>query len=271
MQAWGPGAEWAIDAAPDLVGARDDLSGFEPVGGPIRRLHRTFRGLRITRSRAVFEAIVPSVIEQKIPGKAARRSYRDLVLAFGEPAPEPGDLRLPPSAERLAAMPYYSFHPIGIERRRAGVISHLASRARYLDSAADLDVASAQQRLQAFPGVGPWTAAEVAVVALGDADAVSLGDYHLPHQVAWVLAGERRGTDERMLELLEPYRGHRGRVLRLIGASDLGPPRRGPGYRSSRFERSSPASHGDLDTQAPLSRRGHHQRGRGRVLNPDAD
>jgi 3-methyladenine DNA glycosylase/8-oxoguanine DNA glycosylase len=79
-----------------------------------------------------------------------------------------------------------------------------------------------------LPGIGPWTVAEVARVALGDADAVSIGDFHLPHQVAWVLAGRRTGTDEEMLELLEAFRGQRGRVQRLIECSGAGPPRRAP-------------------------------------------
>ena len=87
---------------------------------------------------------------------------------------------------------------------------------------------AAYARLTALPGIGQWTAAEVAMVAMGDADAVSVGDYHLPHHVAWVLAGEPRADDARMLELLEPYRGHRGRVIRLLVAGAPGPPRFGP-------------------------------------------
>jgi 3-methyladenine DNA glycosylase/8-oxoguanine DNA glycosylase len=82
--------------------------------------------------------------------------------------------------------------------------------------------------LQLFPGIGPWTAAEVARLALGDPDAVSVGDYHLPNLVAWTLAGEPRGTDERMLELLEPFRGHRGRVQRLLESGGAHAPRYGP-------------------------------------------
>jgi hypothetical protein len=46
--------------------------------------------------------------------------------------------------------------------------------------------------------------------------------------VTWSLAGERRGSDERMLELLEPYRGQRGRVVRLLELAGSGPARRGP-------------------------------------------
>ena len=90
------------------------------------------------------------------------------------------------------------------------------------------DPAPAYARLRAIPGIGPWTAAEVGMRAFGDPDAVSVGDFHLPNMVAWALAGEPRGTDERMLELLEPYRGQRGRVLRLLELSGVGPPRRAP-------------------------------------------
>ena len=86
----------------------------------------------------------------------------------------------------------------------------------------------ARARLRAFPGVGPWTVAEVALRAFGDADAVSVGDYHVPHLVSWALARERRGSDERMLELLQPYRGHRGRVIRLLELGFPPPERRGP-------------------------------------------
>lgn len=91
-----------------------------------------------------------------------------------------------------------------------------------------MDLESARRRLEAFPGVGPWTAAKVALVALGDTDAVHLGDYHLPHTVAYALEGTPRSTDERMLELLEPYRGQRARVIRLIGVAGISAPRYGP-------------------------------------------
>jgi len=112
--------------------------------------------------------------------------------------------------------------------RRANVLRHAAARADRLEEAGAMDLASARRRLLAFPGVGPWTAAEVAVVALGDADAVSVGDYHIPNTVAWALAGEPRADDERMLELLEPYAGHRGRVIRLLEAAGISAPRYGP-------------------------------------------
>ena len=79
-----------------------------------------------------------------------------------------------------------------------------------------------------IPGIGRWTIAEVTRVAYGDPDAVSIGDFHMPNLVAWALAREPRADDARMLELLEPYRGQRGRVQRLLEVSGIRAPRYGP-------------------------------------------
>ena len=229
--AWGPGAQRALEESPDLLGAGDDPASFDPPRGLVRELHRRHRGLRIPRSRAVFEAILPVIVEQKVAGVEAFRSYRSLVLAWGEAAPGPGaalGLRLAPRPVDIASRPYFELHRFGIERRRATAILMAASRAPRLEEAVEMDLASARRRLRALPGVGAWTAAEVALVALGDADAVPIGDYHLPHMVAWNLAGEPRATDERMLELLEPFAGHRGRVIRLLTLGGAGAPRFGP-------------------------------------------
>lgn len=228
LQAWGPGAAWALAAAPDLLGAADDIDDFEPLHPLVRRLHRSMPGLRITRSRAVLEALLPIILEQKVTGLEARRGYRALVLAHGEPAPGPTDLVLAPAPKTLAALPYAAMHPLGIERKRAETIRQAGAVAARLERAVDAPAAEARTVLESVPGIGRWSAAEVALVALGDADAVSIGDYHLPHQIAFALAGEARGDDDRMLELLEPFRGHRGRVIRLVGAAHIGPPRRGP-------------------------------------------
>jgi 3-methyladenine DNA glycosylase/8-oxoguanine DNA glycosylase len=228
VTAWGPGAEWALEAAPALVGADDDPAVLEPRHPIVRELARRMPGLRIGRTGAVMEALVPAIIEQKVTGAEARRAYRALIRMHGESAPGPAGLRLPPSPETVAALPYHAFHPLGLERRRADTLRRAASRAPALEATIAMPLADAYRRLLALPGIGPWTAAEVGRAAFGDPDAVSVGDFHLPNLVSWALAGEPRGDDARMLELLEPYRGQRGRVIRLLEASGLRAPRYGP-------------------------------------------
>jgi 3-methyladenine DNA glycosylase/8-oxoguanine DNA glycosylase len=240
VEAWGPGADWAVAAIPDLLGLTDEPAP-ELAGHPVvARLARRFPGVRIPRSRAVLESLVPAILEQKVIGEEARRAYLGLVRVHGEAAPGPAELglRLPPSPETLAALPYYVLHPFGVERRRAELIRRVAARAAWYEAIIGLPLAEGYARLTATPGIGPWTAAEVGVRALGDRDAVSVGDFHLPHLVSFALAGEPRGTDARMLELLEPYRGQRARVVRLLELSRIAAPRYGPRLSFRRIQAS---------------------------------
>ena len=224
--AWGNGAEAAIDSAPALVGEEDEPEQFNARHPILCDLQRRHPGLRLPRSRRVIHALVPSILEQKVTGTEAFRSYATLLRAYGERAPGPAELLLPPSPETLAGLPYHAFHPLGIERRRADVIRRAAARAAWLEAVAT--ASEATSRLTALAGIGPWTAAEVVRSAFGDPDAVSVGDYHMPNSVAWALAGEPRATNARMLELLEPYRGQRGRVQRLLEVGRITAPRHGP-------------------------------------------
>ncbi len=227
-RAWGPGAADAIEALPRLLGAEDDPAALVTPSGPLAELVRRLPGLRFGRTDRVLESLVPAICEQKVTGQEATRAYRCIVLWFGEPAPGPVGLRLQPTAERMASLAYHQLHPAGLEQRRADTIRRAAARAPWLEAAGRMTPTDALARLQGIPGIGPWTAAEAARSALGDVDAVSIGDYHLPNLVSWAFAGEPRGDDARMLELLEPYRGQRGRVVRLLELSGIRPPRYGP-------------------------------------------
>lgn len=229
VEAWGPGAGWLVDRAPALVGELDDDGDFRPELPLLRDLQRRHPGVRLCRTEAVLEAATATILEQRVAGAEAWLGWRALVRGLGEPAPGPlAGLMVPPGPVRLAEARYPVFHTFGIERGRAETVRRAAAHAARLEEALDLPLDAARLRLRALPGMGRWTAAEVASVALGDPDAVPVGDYHLPHVVSWALAGEPRGSDERMLELLEPYRGHRARVLRLLLVSGMAPPRRGP-------------------------------------------
>jgi 3-methyladenine DNA glycosylase/8-oxoguanine DNA glycosylase len=219
VSAWGPGADWLVDQAPRWCGALDDPGAFQPDQPLLRQLALRHAGLRVGRTEAVFETALFVTLEQRVATHDAWGSWGRLVRALGERAPGPDvDLWTPPSPERIAATPYEVFHRFGVERRRSDVMRRLAAVARRLEETAALPLETAYARFRAISGVGPWTAARTAMIALGDVDAVAVGDLHLPHLVSRTLAGEPRGSDERMLELLEPYRGQRARVIRLLMA-----------------------------------------------------
>ena len=218
-----------------LVGEREVGAPFAPTHPLIAELHRRHPGLRIPRTQAVFEAAMPTILEQKVIGIEARYAYRRLLAELGEAAPGPFPLRLPPAPQVVAGTPYWQFHRWGVERRRAEIVIGAAQRSTRLEDTVKLSSVEAARRLAAVPGIGPWSAAEIARVALGDEDCVSVGDYHLPHQVSWALAGVARSSDAAMLELLEPFRGHRALVIRLIEVCGIQAPRRGPRLALSRI------------------------------------
>ena len=228
-RAWGPGAAWALEHAPALVGEgaeADDLAG---RGGLVARLRRARPGLRMCRTASVVETMVPFILEQKVTSVEAKRSWFRMASRWGEPAPgpaRPSGVVLPPCPEQLAAEPYWRYHQFGIERKRADIVRMSCRLIDRLEEAAALPAAEADRRLQAVPGIGPWTAGLVAQVALGDPDAVVVGDYHFPHIVSYTLTGERKGSDERMLELLESFRPFRGLAQRLIILDGRRPERR---------------------------------------------
>ena len=236
-EAWGDGAGWILDRLPLWCGASDGADDFDPPPGFVREQWRRRAGLRIPRTGLVTERVIPVILEQKVTGLQARRAYRRLTLALGETAPGPVPLLLPPDPARVVELPYEAFHPFGVERRRAEVVRAACARASWLDAGDGLPLEQARARLRSVRGIGPWTVAEVARVALGDADAVSVGDFHVPNLVAWALAGEPRGTDDRMLELLEPYRPQRGRAQRLIETSGISAPAFGPRSEVAAIER----------------------------------
>ena len=227
-RAWGAGARDALESVPSLVGERDDPAPLMPRHEIVAAAQRRLPGLRLTSGAPLYETLLFSIIGQKITSFEARRSFAALIRRFGEAAPGPSGLVLPPPPGKLARTPYWAFHTLGIERRRADTIRAAAAAAHRFDSLRALPTAERMARLTSLPGIGPWTAAEAIRLSFGDPDAVSVGDYHLPGVVCWALAGERDGTDERMLELLEPYAGQRARVVLLIERSGMRHERHAP-------------------------------------------
>jgi hypothetical protein len=227
--AWGPGAAWLLRELPGMLGAGDDRAGFAPAHPLLRELSARHPGVRIGRSGRVLEALVPAVLEQKVVGAEARRAWRYLLLKFGAPAPgpAPAGMRVSPPPRTWCRIPSWEWHRAGVEGVRARTIIGAAEVAGRLEEIVTMPPADADRRLRSLPGIGVWTSAEVRQRACGDADAVSVGDYHLPSAVGWALAG-RRVDDAGMLELLAPYAGHRHRAARLVELGGIRPPRRGP-------------------------------------------
>jgi hypothetical protein len=237
-EAWGPAAQWLLDRVHDLLGGRDVPFRFGPGSHPaILAAQRNHPGLRLSNGHSVYHTLLPTIIGQRVTSREARRSWRRIVLALGRPAPGPVDLRLPPEPRALAAKPYWWFHPFGIEKKRADTLREVGAHAERLFAVEDATPSTAAEVLLRLRGVGPWTIGASFGHALGDTDAVAVGDFHLKNYVAWTLAGEPRGTDERMLELLAPYTGQRARVIALLAANGWSAPRFGPGIRVMPFER----------------------------------
>ena len=236
--AWGPGAAWLLDGLPTALGQDDDDTGFEPGRHPvIARLARSHGRVRLGRTGAVWEALLPAILEQRITGTEAWRGYRRLVGGHGAPAPGPLALRLPPTPAVIASLPSWTLTELGIEPRRGTLLRRIARDGARFEALGELarspggggaGAAALSEALRARSGIGPWTAAEVTLRALGDPDAVSVGDAHLSNVVSFALTGAPRGTDEQMLELLAPWSGHRARVVRLLERSGVRPPRYGP-------------------------------------------
>ncbi|MEV8434128.1 DNA-3-methyladenine glycosylase family protein [Streptomyces chartreusis] len=229
-EAWGPGAEWLLERLPELLGAADDPSVFVPRHRVVAMARHRRPGLRLTRTGLVMESLIPSVLEQKVTTDEAYRAWRLLVRKFGEPAPgpAPGRMYVMPDARAWALIPSWEWHRAGVDNKRASTILRAVRVAARMEEAVRMPPAQAQARLEVVPGIGPWTSAEVVQRSHGAADAVTVGDLHLPGIVGFALAGDRDADDSVMLELLEPYAGQRHRAARLILLSGRVPARRAP-------------------------------------------
>jgi len=227
--AWGPGAPDLLARAERLAGLHDDPSAVAPHHAVVAAALKRARGVRMASVDQVYPTLIATILAQKVTGKESQAATMRLARRWGEPAPGPrDDLWLFPAPRALAQTPVAAFHPLGVERRRAQVLIEAATRIGRLEACVTMRGAQAMAHLQKLPGIGPWTAGVVVGEALGDPDAVPVGDYHLPNVVAFNLAGEPRADDARMLALLAPYAGQRGRVVRLLKSGGQPPPKWGP-------------------------------------------
>ena len=226
--AWGPGAAWAIAQLPRLCGGDDDPTGFDASRHPlIAAVHDRHRGLRIGATDRVFDALASAVFEQKVTALQAFGAWRAILTWCGEraPGPTPKPMFAPPADWHR--IPSWAWHRAGLEPPQSRTVVEAAARRASIERAVTTGGDEADRVLTSLRGVGAWTSAETRIRAFGDPDAVSVGDYHLAHEVGFALTG-RRVDDAGMLELLEPWRGHRQRIIRLVELAGAREQRRGP-------------------------------------------
>ena len=229
---WGPGADWAVRSVTAMTGADREPPTVPDVHPLVSLAAHRWQGVRTGASGDLYSALLPTILEQRITSGEAKRQWAALCRELGEPAPGPDPtLLLPPRPDRLAGRPGWWFHPLGIESKRARALTEVARIADRLWDWVSLDPSELGTLLSKIRGVGPWTVGSVLGPVCGDDDAVPVGDYHIPNMVAFNLAGEARADDARMLALLEPFRGLRGRVIRLLGLAGRRAPAFGPRRR----------------------------------------
>ena len=234
----GPGAGWLESRALDLIGASDEIPRIEASHEPVRESQKRFGSLALGASHTVYHELLPAVLGQRITGLEAHRQWRALLRTHGTPAPGPrSDMLCPPDPALLAGIPYHALHSLGIERKRADALRHVAMRFDYLTrlSAQVLSPHEKTEALTVIPGVGVWTAAVAGGLAFGDPDALLVGDFHVKNTVAYALTGAIRGTDDEMLATLQPYAGQRHRVVRWLQLTGWRAPARGPRRRIVSF------------------------------------
>lgn len=246
--AFGPGADDALATVPALAGAEDDWSEFDSAAfqatlpNHVQDARRRHPGVRLPRTGRVLDSLVPAILEQKVTGREAFAGYRRLIFRYGSVPPGadspgadspgfppgfPPGLRLAPRPEEWARIPSWEWHRAGVGPQRSDTVMRAMKRSSGLERLGAVDAVTAANGLISIPGIGRWTAAEVTQTSHGDPDAVSVGDYHLAGFVGLALRGEPV-DDDAMLELLEPWRGHRQRVVRMLYLSGVSKERHGP-------------------------------------------
>jgi AraC family transcriptional regulator, regulatory protein of adaptative response / DNA-3-methyladenine glycosylase II len=160
-------------------------------------------GLRVPGAFDGFELAVRAILGQRVSVRAATTLAGRLVARYGDPVetPFPGLNRLSPSPARIADAPEFEIAALGNSAARSSSIQAIARAVagRELDLRPGTDPEGAARALEAFPGIGDWTAQYIAMRALRWPDAFPAGDL-----VLLKAAGER--SPRRLRELAEAWR-----------------------------------------------------------------
>ncbi len=235
--AHGPGADWLVAHAAHLAARHEEPEAISPLHDAVRKAQREIGVLHLPRSNTPWHEVLPAILGQRITGMQAYAQWAALCRTFGERAPGPFDLYLPPAPDRLAHVTSWEFHRLGIERQRARTLLIAARHHRHIERTVELSGQDARTTIMQLPGIGVWTAAVTTGVSHGDRDALPVGDFHVKNTVAWALTGRARGTDEELIVTLEPYRPHRWVVVRMLEKCGFAAPKFAPKRPLLRIER----------------------------------
>lgn len=227
-ESWGEGTAWALERLPAVCGALDTPWSDHVEPEWLNALVQQHSRLRLGRALRLPDLLWCVILQQRVRGAQAADNWSKLVHRLAARAPGPSPLWLPPTGDALRRLRLSEYAALGIDAKRARTLRECALHVAKLDRVAEGSLDDAREFLPKLRGIGPWTTALLLACGLGDPDAVQVGDYHLPNHVAYAFTRRRRATDEEMLELLEPYRGNRHRVVRLIEAYGPRRPRGGP-------------------------------------------
>lgn len=233
--AWGPGAGWLVSRAPAISGAQDEPTALVAREPWLEQIVRTHEHVALGRAPRLFDTLVAYVLQQRVPFIEAAASWRRLVEQHGHGAPGPHGLRLPLTPQQWKGLSSAVLASFDVDRQRGAIVHEVALHARKIDALDEAPLSDARALLPKLRGIGPWTQGIVLGVGRGDPDAVPVGDFAMPSLVTRAFTGQPRGDDRQMLQLLEPYRGQRFRVMRLLFAA---------GYRRQRLGPRRGRSHG---------------------------
>ena len=207
----------------------------------LERISREKKGIHLGQSTHLGMDLIKTTFQQLIEWRDAATIWRRWILQAGTRIPGT-DLYCPPAYSEVNHHTLDLLHGCGLSRKRAALVREIARLGPRLDGWASESASTIRRRLMSIRGIGAWTTEHCLGFSFNEDDVVVTGDFQLPHTVAWALAGQARGSDQRMLELLEPWAGRRWHVLRLIFASDIRAPRRGPRLNPGRPSRPRPIS-----------------------------
>ena len=177
-----------------------------------------FRGLRVTASPTVFEALVTAVLSQQVNLTFAYSIKKALVESFGRWWRRHGRTYYAfPEPRRFAAQSIETMRGFRLSNAKAGTLIRLGEAFASdvtLHALAALPDEQIVERLTAIKGIGRWSAEIALMRGLARPDTFPAGDLGVVKYVAQGLLGRTgKATEDEMRAFAERWRPYRGLAL----------------------------------------------------------